>query len=295
MNKQNFDWVSTYLKVARVSGGIEAECLCPFHEDSRPSFYVNLDTGNWICHGCRASGHGLVSLSRRMGAEYSEIQSLRKVDLSSEWWRSVVVEDPKPAPLPLDFKPGYEHWDRRMVIPETVTIWKLGYSRLLSSLIIPIYHEDEYRGFIRRRLPRDGEKVSVKYLEPKGYKKSMYLFGYTMARARALTQHGPVLVVEGVIDAILGWQYGYPTVATAGGPLTHNHVGYLRQLCPTTILLGFDMDRAGQEFYEKSLDVLKGVGAFHRRVEWSGKDLGDSPKASAIASIEEAYKSLILR
>lgn len=35
------------------SGSTQASGRCPFHEDQRPSFSVNLDTGLWKCHaGC---------------------------------------------------------------------------------------------------------------------------------------------------------------------------------------------------------------------------------------------------
>jgi hypothetical protein len=34
----------------------EIWCFCPFHEESRPSFSVNEDTGYWYCFGCNRGG-----------------------------------------------------------------------------------------------------------------------------------------------------------------------------------------------------------------------------------------------
>lgn len=300
VTKRNLEWVQQNLRVVRVSGGIEAECLCPFHEDSRPSFYVNLDTGSWICHGCRVAGTSIGTLGKRLDIEiphFSEEYLLRKVDLGGEWWRSSVVEDLKPAPIPLDFQRGHRYWAERGVTEDTLTSWDLGYSRLLSSLIIPIYHNGRYRGFIQRRLSRDGEPVVIKYLEPKGYRKSRYLFGYTKALKRhSKVRHDmdAVLVVEGVIDAILGWQYGIPTVATAGGPLTFHHMHYIRSINPTWLLLGFDSDVAGSKFLNASQQMLNDInhGQFIRQVHWPRpyKDLGEAPPDVAIETVFEAYK-----
>lgn len=56
----------------------ELLCLCPFHDDHKPSMSVNEDTGLWQCWGCHSSGDlvGLVSqklkISRKKAEEWME-------------------------------------------------------------------------------------------------------------------------------------------------------------------------------------------------------------------------------
>lgn len=41
------------------AGGDEYKCICPFpsHEDTKPSFQFNAETGKFFCHGCSKKGH----------------------------------------------------------------------------------------------------------------------------------------------------------------------------------------------------------------------------------------------
>ncbi|SPD74180.1 conserved hypothetical protein [uncultured Desulfobacterium sp.] len=45
-----------YLPNAKQIGGDEYQALCPFHEDSKPSFNFNNATGAYYCHGCGKKG-----------------------------------------------------------------------------------------------------------------------------------------------------------------------------------------------------------------------------------------------
>ena len=38
-------------------GGTQALGLCPFHDESKPSFSMNLDTGLYFCHSCSKKGN----------------------------------------------------------------------------------------------------------------------------------------------------------------------------------------------------------------------------------------------
>jgi hypothetical protein len=49
---------SKYLKGVKKVGGQEYQALCPFHEESNPSFNFNNETGAYYCHGCGKKGAG---------------------------------------------------------------------------------------------------------------------------------------------------------------------------------------------------------------------------------------------
>ena len=54
-----YGFYSKYLLGVKKIGGQEFQALCPFHEDSNPSFNFNNETGAYSCHGCGKKGAGL--------------------------------------------------------------------------------------------------------------------------------------------------------------------------------------------------------------------------------------------
>jgi len=48
---------SKYLPQLKKIGGQEYQALCPFHEDTKPSFNINTDNGQYYCHGCGKKGN----------------------------------------------------------------------------------------------------------------------------------------------------------------------------------------------------------------------------------------------
>jgi len=55
--KDNYQaFYSKYLTKVKKIGGHEFQGLCPFHEDSKPSFNFNNETGAYFCHGCGKKG-----------------------------------------------------------------------------------------------------------------------------------------------------------------------------------------------------------------------------------------------
>lgn len=55
--KGNFQkFYGKYLPETKAIGGDEFQALCPFHDDSNPSFNFNSQTGAYFCHGCGKKG-----------------------------------------------------------------------------------------------------------------------------------------------------------------------------------------------------------------------------------------------
>ncbi len=52
--------------------GDEHQALCPFHEDTNPSLSVNLATGKWYCHGCKAKGDLFGFHMKRHGVSFQQ-------------------------------------------------------------------------------------------------------------------------------------------------------------------------------------------------------------------------------
>jgi len=51
-----FQFYEKYLPKAKRIGGQEYQALCPFHDDSKPSFNFSNETGLFYCHACAEKG-----------------------------------------------------------------------------------------------------------------------------------------------------------------------------------------------------------------------------------------------
>jgi putative DNA primase/helicase len=65
------DFCREHLNKFQECGGVQATAICPFHEDNRASFSVNLKTGLWMCHGCNEKGD-FSKLKKEFGNNSSE-------------------------------------------------------------------------------------------------------------------------------------------------------------------------------------------------------------------------------
>jgi len=68
--------ISEYVQLKK-SGHDSYSGLCPFHEESAPSFSVSRKKGVYYCFGCKASGNAITFLSETLGIPRSE--ALRKL------------------------------------------------------------------------------------------------------------------------------------------------------------------------------------------------------------------------
>ena len=64
------DIVRRYVELKR--NGPRWVAPCPFHQETKPSFYVNEEQGSFICFGCHASGDIFEFYSKMNGLDFSE-------------------------------------------------------------------------------------------------------------------------------------------------------------------------------------------------------------------------------
>lgn len=75
MNKQaildHLDIRALYKEaIPSLTGDPQASGRCPFHDDQRPSFSVNLDTGHFHCHGCGKKGDVFTFYQKLKGVDF---------------------------------------------------------------------------------------------------------------------------------------------------------------------------------------------------------------------------------
>ena len=68
------DWVQILhrLGIEGQAGRREYRACCPFHEDTRPSFYFELRRGLFYCHGCGCRGDGFGLVMRLRGLSFPQ-------------------------------------------------------------------------------------------------------------------------------------------------------------------------------------------------------------------------------
>ena len=277
--------------VARPSGhGHEFVGLCPLHQETRPSFYVNARKNLFYCHGCGQGGDLLrfVQLSRHLSFHqslaYLEQQSAPPTDPADVLEQAATFYQQQ-----LDRYPEALCYlkQRGLHDPALIRELRIGYAP---------------GGNLRRHLTAQGYSFDLLQrlglLNSQGhdafYRRVVFpcglggrvvnLYGRSIAAAFAhrflpgskgglytweQVQHCPeVILVEGLFDYAVLWQAGFRHVTCSLG--THLNAYQFQQLCdrPRTIYLTFDVDAngSGQQASQQLAHRLQAQGIATRRV-----------------------------
>ncbi len=266
-------FINTSLTVRHRSGD-EWQCLCPFHGDTNPSFSVNVRLGVYICFACGAKGtmsdlaqHIGMDAPDRVNDEGSEIARLRA--LAEKCRAAPDTERILPSNYLDRFRHEHLYWEERGFSPEIQERFELGYDPIRDHGVIPIRnYAGKLIGVIRRQLARD---AYPRYLYPRGFKISQYLFGAHLARA-----HDRLAIVEGSLDCVACWDAGIPAVALLGSRLSNRQHNLLRKINPDFMVVMTDRDEAGRKA-AKELDTLfaSRIMVPEYQAGWVGKDPAD--------------------
>src|SRR5699024_4580701 len=129
---------SEFLFTERHVDGIQYRAICPFHDETEPSFIINPEDDSWFCFGCSEGGGAVSFVEKFLGVSksyaeyvvdfYSEhnklpIPTLAEVDkmhtqLLSEpellkYWKAHGVEES----ILKEFKVGWDIESKRIVFP----------------------------------------------------------------------------------------------------------------------------------------------------------------------------------
>ncbi|MGC8651367.1 MAG: DNA primase [Minisyncoccia bacterium] len=160
------------------------------------------------------------------------------------------------------------------------------YDRFRSRIMFPLEDGSNHLvGFTGRILKGSEPLKTIKDIEAVGkyvntpqtlvFDKSKILYGLAKTKM-ALHELGSTLLVEGQMDFLMGWQSGLKNiVATSGTSLTSYHLTILKKY-NHTLILGFDMDEAGEKAAERSIDLALSKEFEVKILQLSqGKDLAD--------------------
>ena len=253
----------------RSRSGDELVILCPFHDDTNPSLYLNSKSGLWICHACGEAGSMEILRVRLWGLNGPPLEADILEDVYSVI-KTLEAEEVLPAQqfYPesfleyFDFPTPYWH-DERKLSRKAIEKFGLGSDPFNDEVTIPIRDEGgNLLGVIRRKL---GEVSSgFRYEYPKGVKVSDLLFGSWAVEGRV------VYLTEGSIDAISLWDIGVEAMATGGSRMTKEQANVVRRLGITTLIVFPDnraVDAAADELVKSVERRLDDV--IIRVVDWT--------------------------
>jgi DNA primase len=160
------------------------------------------------------------------------------------------------------------------------------YDRFRSRIMFPLEDgSDHLVGFTGRIFQGQNKLKTIRDIEAVGkyvnspqtliFDKGKLLYGLNKTKSY-LHQQNSTLIVEGQMDFLMGWQAGLKNiVATSGTSLTPYHLTILKRY-NNTLILGFDMDEAGEKAAERSIGLAL-AKEFEIKVLQlsSGKDLAD--------------------
>lgn len=245
--------------------GDEHDCLCPFHDDKRPSFGYNEKTGLWKCQACGEGGNIFQFHMKLHSCDFktavSEVSGITDVshlieNKNKNQLRVVKKKNDNPKVIPEDEiikahkallsneKALKFLEDRRGWNVDVIKRLKLGYEK--QRVLIPIYDEDGNLVNIRRYSP-SGQQPKILH-----WKK-----GYGQARWWPIEhlQLDEVVICEGEPDTILACQLGLPAITHTAGAETFK-AEWAPLFTDKRVYICYDNDPAGRSGAEKAANII---------------------------------------
>jgi DNA primase len=263
--------------------------LCPLHEETRPSFYVNTRKDVFYCHGCGQGGDLIrfIQLSRHLSFRQSlacldpqttTADSAAVLELAAAFYQQQLDRYPEALhylsqrglhdpvlikELEIGYAPGGSL--RRHLTAQGYTFDLLRHVGLLNAqgtdalyqrIVFPLHHGEHIVNLYGRSI---GAAFAHRFLP--GTKGGLYAW-------EKVRNYPKVILVEGLFDYVVLRQAGFHNVTCSLG--THLNTDQFHQLCegPRTVYLTFDVDanQSGQRAAEQLSQCLGVHGIAARRV-----------------------------
>lgn len=247
--------------------GVERPFRCPDHDDHFASASVNVVKGVWYCFSCQANG----KVGSKKAPKLTELEAMMRPEITPRIYPEAFLE--------LYIHPIY--WRSRF--PAWLChVMGLGEDPFTSDATFPVYTGTGLFAGVGRR-KQEVEEHESRYRYPAGWSASQSLFG-TRGRYR---QYDVIALGEGPADASAIWETGCPGLAVYGSGVHLPQLDLIARYAPKLILLGFDMDAAGDRATTAATQLLSSM-AIVQTVHWPKKDPGESPVHTRTAALQTA-------
>jgi DNA primase len=274
----------------RSAGRNEFVGLCPLHEESRPSFYVNTRKNVFYCHGCGQGGDLVRFIELSRGLSFRQSLAYLDPEIAPEADSSAVLEQAAEFyQQQLDHCAEAMHYLNRRGVHDPVLIRELGIGYAPGGTLRRYLTAQGYSFELLRRIglinARGADALYQRIVFPLGQNEHVVnLYGRSIGSAFAhrflpgakgglyawekVRNCSKVILVEGLFDYAAVRQAGFSNVTCSLG--THLNDTQFRQLCEgqRTVYLTFDVDanQSGQQAAEHLTHRLGERGISGRRV-----------------------------
>lgn len=163
---------------------------------------------------------------------------------------------------------NYTYLQKRGISKAVCEQFNIKYDAKYKQVIFPCY--DTAGNLIM--MPKRSTETKMFYLD-KDIEKPVYCLD-KIIKENIKT----VLIVEGPIDCLTGWTFGYPTIATLGQP-SDEQIEKINKSCITTVYLCMDNDKAGREFTRTlKWKLSKRIIKIDTQLPYGKKDINDCSK-----------------
>lgn len=236
--------------------------LCPFHDDRKPSFSVDLKTGKFVCFACGKAGN-YVSFR-------AELDGTSNADAYKKILREHGVDETKKEPAK----------------PKNYTVEDYAAEKKLPAewlhMVCSLESKQEQDGTPYVKIPYFNIESKVQVTRKRmgnhsfkwGYGSAGKMIPYGLWRKEGMEVAGYTILVEGESDSQTLWFLGYPALGIPGAStFKPEWVEDLKSI--ETLYIHKEPDRGGQTFFEKVTEALKNAGYKGEVKTFSCADAGE--------------------
>ena len=238
-------------------------CLNPNHNDSKPSFHINFNSGFGKCFSCGYEVNKDYWLNGIVENEYEIkrnviLNNIKKKLKKEEKETHQVILPPHNEDITFNYRGiSKELWNKL-----DCYICRVG--KYKNRIVIPIKYNNEVKAFETRAL---NDNMQPKYLHSKGFDVKSLIYPDNLLKEN---NKNYIILVEGIMDAISGWELNIPTIANFGvaDNVNQEKIKKLIELGIDKIYITFDKDKAGAKgnikmlkhsYYNKFFKVKLGI------------------------------------
>ena len=236
--------------------------LCPFHDDRKPSFSVDLKTGKFVCFACGKAGN-YVSFR-------AELDGTSNADAYKKILREHGMDETKKEPAK----------------PKSYTVEDYAAEKKLPAewlhMVCSLESKQEQDGTPYVKIPYFNIESKVQVTRKRmgnhsfkwGYGSAGKMIPYGLWRKEGMEVAGYTILVEGESDSQTLWFLGYPALGVPGAStFKPEWVKDLQEI--ETVYIHKEPDRGGQTFFEKVTEALKDAGYKGKVEAFSCADAGE--------------------
>lgn len=248
--------------------GLSGTSLCPFHQDSHPSFGVSFALNSFHCFSCHASGNinklcehfnidkCFSSKTNKKTAGFKKLKGILKQEYKTTTQEGAynIISNKKdaitnPSLNTKRFLYSHPYLDLRIMEDSLKDKFICRYDTETESIIFPIH---DLNGLIVGNYRRFNEKKSK--LKSKGKFSKGFQISSSLYNLNNYCGQKTVLITEGIIDCITTYgnlkeekldEYILPISCYSITNLNKKHLRMLKKLGIENIILFFDNDKAG--------------------------------------------------